>query len=69
MMNKSRDSLNRIKKFFKLDAGPKEVTRMAQVHNLEESKSSKQGVFMRSWCANPESCLTDCQDYCKKLNS
>ena len=69
MMNKSRDSLSRIKKFFKLDASQKEVTQTAQVDNLEGSKSSKQGVFMRSWCANPESCLTDCQDYCKKLNS
>lgn len=68
-MNKMMVSLNRIKKFFKLNARPKEATRRPQVNNLEESKSSKQGVLMRSWCANPESCLTDCQDYCKKLNT
>jgi hypothetical protein len=69
MMNKMMVSLNRIKKFFKLNARPKEAMRRPQVNNLEESKSSKQGVLMRSWCANPESCLTDCQDYCKKLNT
>jgi hypothetical protein len=69
MMNKSWHSLNRIKKFFKLEGSLKEVTRIPQVDNLDESKSSKQGVVMRSWCANPESCLTDCKDYCKKLNS
>ena len=22
---------------------------------------------IRSWCANPDSCLTDCKTYCKKL--
>ncbi len=69
MMNKSWHSLYQIKKFFKLDRSLKEVTRIAKVDNLDESKSSKQGVVMRSWCANPDSCLTDCQDYCKKLNS
>lgn len=69
MMNKMMVSLNRIKKFFKLNASPKAVTRGQQVNNLEKSKLSKQGVLMRSWCANPESCLTDCQDYCKKLNT
>jgi hypothetical protein len=69
MMNKIIVSLNGIKKFFKLNTSPKEVTRRPQVNNLEESKSRKQGVLRRSWCANPESCLTDCQDYCKKLNT
>ena len=69
MMNKNWQSLSRIKKFFKLDGTLKELTQTAQVDNLDDSKSSKQGVVIRSWCANPDSCLTDCQDYCKKLNS
>jgi len=69
MMNKNWQSLSRIKKFFKLDGSLKELTQTAQVDNLDESKSSTQEVVIRSWCANPDSCLTDCQDYCKKLNS
>lgn len=68
-MNKSRHSLSRIKKFLKLNSSQKKIARTAQVNNLEESESSKQGLVMGSWCANPDSCSTDCHDYCKKLNS
>jgi hypothetical protein len=24
-------------------------------------------TVIRSWCANPDSCLTDCKTYCKQL--
>lgn len=49
---------------------PKQRTKTQQVKNTpsaNESETPASLMTIKSWCANPDSCLTDCKTYCKKL--
>lgn len=65
-MNNKKASFSWIKKRFKSISQKVEGSRSTS-NILAESSLSKPGLVMREWCANPESCSTDCNDYCKKL--
>ena len=65
-MNNSQPSFSWIKKIFK-SIGQRVGSRTS-LNIPAETSSSKSGLVMREWCANPESCSTDCNECCKKIN-
>lgn len=69
MMGKNKYSLSSIKKIFNFTSSQKNAAQAHKLNRSAELKTSIQGLVMRSWCENTESCLTDCQDYCKKNDS